>query len=82
VRLARPANCRWATDVEQGRNKRNNRLLTLGGETLCVSEWATRLNVSVGSLWSRLDRGMSDAEALTRPFRALASRTRLIRSVV
>ena len=82
LRLARPANCRWANAVEQGRNKRNNRMMTFGGETLCVSEWAARLNVSMGTLWSRLDRGMSDAETLTRPFRKLATRTREIRPLV
>lgn len=35
-----PANCCWATSVAQNRNRRNNRLLSFGGKTRCVAEWA------------------------------------------
>lgn len=34
-----PSNCRWATLKEQGKNKRNNHLLTAFGETKPLSAW-------------------------------------------
>ena len=33
-----PNNCRWATPAEPRRNKRTNRLLTVNGETLTVTD--------------------------------------------
>lgn len=41
-----PSNCRWITDKEQKRNKRNNHLLTINNETHCIAEWMEKLNVS------------------------------------
>jgi len=32
-------NCRWATPLEQGRNKRNIRLITINDQTKCLTEW-------------------------------------------
>jgi hypothetical protein len=59
-----PGNVRWATRIEQGRNKRNNRLLTLDGQTHCVTELADRLNLSVHTIRMRLKHGADDARAL------------------
>src|SRR5690242_20403872 len=39
----KPSNCRWATTLEQGNNKRNTRMLTLNGEKLSIADWARRL---------------------------------------
>lgn len=50
-----PGNCRWATRIQQARNKRSNRLLTYKGETLPLSEWAERVGVSDVTLWARLN---------------------------
>ncbi len=36
------ANCRWASRLEQGANKRNNVLITIGEETMHASRWAQR----------------------------------------
>lgn len=52
-----PDNCYWETKVKQARNKRNNRLVTWNGQTLCVAEWAEKLNVPVKRIHSRLRRG-------------------------
>lgn len=49
-----PGNCRWATDLEQGRNRKNVRRITFNGETLCLSEWAERLGMNRTSLRERL----------------------------
>ena len=65
----RPENCRWATDYEQMRNMRKNRLLTLDDRTMCASEWAEHLNVNVSTIFGRLNRGWSDVQTLTRPFK-------------
>ena len=63
-----PGNCRWATRSEQHRNKRNNRLLTLGVRTQCRQAWADELGISIEALWRRLSRrGWSIEKALTTP---------------
>lgn len=61
-----PGNCRWATRHEQARNKRNNKMLTHDGKTLCLQEWSEVTGIDVGTLGSRLNRlGWSVADALT-----------------
>lgn len=62
-----PSNVRWATDEQQGRNKRNNRRLTYQGKTLTVSEWAEGLGIRRGLLTGRIKAGWTDEEILTRP---------------
>lgn len=75
-----PKNCRWATRSEQGRNKRNNVLLTLNGETHCLAEWAEITGVCFGTLWDRSKvRGWSDEKVLTTPVMTTAESTRLAR---
>jgi hypothetical protein len=62
-----PENCRWATMLEQGRNKRNNRLLTMGGESHHAAEWARRVGINAGAILYRKRAGWTDEEALTTP---------------
>lgn len=60
-----PMNVHWATRIQQARNKRNNRLLTANGETLCIAEWAERdTTPNARTIWKRLNRGWSVNEAL------------------
>ena len=63
-----PGNVRWATHTEQMRNRRNNRLLTLDGETRCLTEWAKILGVPYEALRGRIRQGWSAERALTEPF--------------
>lgn len=63
-----PDNCRWATMIEQNRNRRSNHLITFGGETLCIKEWAERLNISKGTLRQRLNKWTIE-KAMTLPVR-------------
>jgi hypothetical protein len=62
-----PSNCRWATYIEQGKNKRNNVILEFDGRRQTVSDWARELGMSPQALNHRLKAGWSVEEALTKP---------------
>jgi hypothetical protein len=62
-----PGNVRWATRAEQLRNTSRTRLMTLNGETLCLTDWANRYGLRETTLRSRLQRGVELSEALTMP---------------
>lgn len=59
-----PINIRWATVIEQARNKPGLKFLTLRGETHCLAEWCERLRVPYQLAKSRLNRGWGIEEAL------------------
>ncbi|MFG5779884.1 hypothetical protein ACFIQF_22720 [Comamonas sp. J-3] len=59
-----PSNCKWATPLEQGANKRNNRILVIGGESMHLSEAARRYGLKVGTIWRRLGLGWTDEQAV------------------
>jgi len=54
-----PANCVWATRLEQQRNTRFNRIITFNKRSLCLSEWAEIYKLNVGTLYSRFLHGWS-----------------------
>ena len=62
-----PANCFWATRTEQNRNKKDNALLTVDGETLPVSAWAERCGLKYGTLHQRLRQGWTPEQAVKTP---------------
>jgi hypothetical protein len=62
-----PDNCRWATNVEQARNSKSARLVTIAGKTKCVTEWLVDIGLSDTAYQSRRHRGWDDARALTTP---------------
>jgi hypothetical protein len=62
-----PGNCRWATYKQQLRNRRNNRLITAGGVTKTLAEWAESLGVSEMCIWHRLRVGWDPEAAVTQP---------------
>ena len=59
-----PGNCRWATRKEQARNRRDSRRLSVEGVCLTIAEWAEKLEVPVGKIHARLNRGWSADRAL------------------
>lgn len=58
-------NCVWATPKQQARNKCNNRLVTLDGETKTVAEWSEVTGLPHYVICGRLNRGWSVYRALT-----------------
>lgn len=61
-----PQNCRWATQKEQCRNKRDSRLITHDGVTQPLAAWAEGAGMSTGTLWARLKLGWDMGRALSR----------------
>lgn len=64
-----PSNCRWATRQEQNRNTSRNHLLLYQEELLCVGEWAEILGINARTILTRLNKGMSNEQALGTPVR-------------
>ncbi len=62
-----PGNVRWATVKEQNRNKTNNVLLTLNGETHTIVEWSEITGINHRTISYRKKHGLSDEDALTFP---------------
>lgn len=61
-------NCRWATRYTQGRNKRNNILISFNNETKCLAEWAEQYQIKWNLVYQRIYVLKWDIErALTTP---------------
>lgn len=62
-----PENCRWATKKQQANNSRNNRRITVRGESMTVAEASDRYGVKAQTIYARLDvyGWREDAAALT-----------------
>lgn len=71
-----PSNCRWATELQQRRNRSTNRLMTYQGETLCASEWADLLGLNLRTIYTRMNKGWLDVQVLGTPVRPHAPRQR------
>lgn len=59
-----PGNVVWATPTQQARNTRKCRMLTIDGETMCVSAWAERGDAKYRTILGRLNRGFGAKEAV------------------
>lgn len=63
-----PGNVRWATRSQQQNNRRDNRILSVNGQSLTVRECVDQFGAaSYSAIWSRLRLGWSDADAATIP---------------
>lgn len=62
-----PGNCRWATRTEQGRNKRNNVLITIDGEAMPLSAWAERVGLKYRTIHQRIAIGWDPVTAVKTP---------------
>jgi len=59
-----PDNCKWATKEVQGRNKRNNRIITINGVEKVFIEWLEHTNTNKSTFYGRQRRGLSDRQSL------------------
>lgn len=65
-----PTNCEWQTRKQQGRNCITNRVISFGGESKTLTEWAEKAGLRFDTLSYRIDKlGWSLDEALTTPLR-------------
>ena len=62
-----PDNCRWATDLEQARNKATTVWLTYAGYTFPITVWAEIIKIAAGTLEYRLNHGWTAEEILRTP---------------
>lgn len=61
-----PGNCRWATVIEQARNKRTSHFVTFRGHTKTIAEWAELLGLNYDTVRGRLTKqGWSVERTLT-----------------
>lgn len=73
-----PNNCRLATQKEQQRNRRNNRILIdpFDGKKLCIAAIAEKYNMSISCLSDRINtRKISLKEAIEKPIRKVSKIT-------
>jgi hypothetical protein len=64
-----PKNCRWATKMEQARNKRSAHMITYHGETRSLVEWAEHLGIPRQRLHNRIFRGWDIDRVFQQPYR-------------
>ncbi len=64
-----PSNCRWATYKEQANNKRNNRIITINGESKSLKQWCDCIgNVTPETVYRRMkNEGWDIVTALYHP---------------
>ena len=63
-----PGNVRWATSKAQGRNKRNNLMVSYRGESLPLSEWCESLGLNYQTIYRRIKvYGWATTKALEEP---------------
>lgn len=61
------SNCRWATPKTQARNRTNNSNITYKGETVCMSELCSRINIPISTFVNRIQRGWSIDKCVETP---------------
>lgn len=60
-------NCRWATNSEQARNRRDSRFVEFNGERKSLSEWSEILGIKYLVLYKRIGRGDNVERAFRNP---------------
>jgi hypothetical protein len=67
-----PGNVRWATSLEQSRNRRFVKQYQFRGKTACLTEWCEEMGVSYSLVHNRLRDGWTFERAITTPVRKIA----------
>lgn len=60
------SNTRWMTRVERNRTRKNIPIYKYNGESMNLYDWSDRLGLSKGSLESRIRKGWSNEQALSK----------------
>lgn len=71
-----PENCRWASAVEQGNNRRNNHIITVGNSSLTIAEWERKAGISQSLIYRRLKLGWTKEKAVLTPVRKMKPRSK------
>lgn len=61
-----PDNCKWITNAEQQRNKRNVIFDVINGEKLCLSEIAEKYNITYSTVKYRYRKGLRGGDLLRK----------------
>lgn len=60
-----PENCKWIPMNEQQKNRRNSKMYTIDGKTMCLKDWARHFGISYTALHKRVSyRGYSFEESI------------------
>lgn len=59
-----PGNIRWATKIQQARNKRNVNKITIDGVERTIYDWSKIYKIRVGTIKHRLRRGWDSEKAV------------------
>jgi hypothetical protein len=62
-----PSNCRWITNNEQQRNRRDSRIIEIDGIKRCLQEWCEIYGINGSTVWKREKMGIGIIEAIKRP---------------
>jgi len=62
-----PENCRFVDMIEQSNNRRNNHYIVFNGKKQTVTQWEREYNLYSGAINSRLKKGLTIEEAITKP---------------
>lgn len=60
-----PDNCRWVNWTTQARNKRNNRWITIDGQTRTLAEWVSISGLKYNTVLYRIEHGWDIKDAVT-----------------
>jgi hypothetical protein len=64
-----PGNLRWATRIQQVRNRKSNVIITVGDISRCLTEWAEVTGIPAHVIHSRRRAGWTDQLAVAVPVR-------------
>lgn len=62
-----PDNCRFVDRIAQGNNKRNNRRITVNGETKTLAQYAREYGINESIIRSRIKRGWAEQDSVLIP---------------
>lgn len=60
-----PSNCRWISMNEQMQNTTRTHYIIVNGERMNLTQASKKYNISVATLWARLNLGWSPERAVT-----------------